>query len=146
MVSSFNSSTNNPIIRKLQAVLSLSDEERAAILALPLDQREVRARQEIVREGDRPTRSFVILEGVACAFKLTGEAKRQILAFHIAGDMPDCRACIWRRWTSALPPFQLAGSASFSTQRCVIYASATLGSRRRFGAKRWFTHRYSESG
>ncbi|WP_345946772.1 cyclic nucleotide-binding domain-containing protein [Bradyrhizobium sp. 166] len=79
MVSSFNSSTNNPIIRKLQTVLSLSDEERAAILALPLDQREVRARQEIVREGDRPTRSFVILEGVACAFKLTGEAKRQIL-------------------------------------------------------------------
>ncbi|MCK1547961.1 Crp/Fnr family transcriptional regulator [Bradyrhizobium sp. 177] len=92
MVSSFNSSTNNPIIRKLETVLSLSDEERAAILALPVEEREVRARQEIVREGDRPTRSFVILEGVACAFKLTGEAKRQILAFHIAGDMPDLQS------------------------------------------------------
>ncbi|WP_456648526.1 MULTISPECIES: hypothetical protein [unclassified Bradyrhizobium] len=140
MVSSFNSSTNNPIIRKPQTVLSLPDEERAAILVLPLDEREVRAHREILRGGDRPTRSFVILEGVACAFKLTGEAKRQILA------CPTYRAFIWRRWTSALAPFQLPGSASFSTPPCVIYASATLGLRLRFGAKRWFTRRYSESG
>jgi CRP-like cAMP-binding protein len=90
LVSSF--STNNAIIRKLQTILSLSDEERAAILALPVDQRELRAHQEIVCEGDRPTRSFVILEGVACASKLTGEAKRQILAFHITGDMPDLQS------------------------------------------------------
>lgn len=92
MVSSFRSSTNNPIIRKLQTILSLSDDERAAILALPVEERELHAHEEIVCEGDRPTRSFVILEGVAYAYKLTGEAKRQILAFHITGDMPDLQS------------------------------------------------------
>lgn len=92
MLSSFSSSTTNPIIRKLQTVLSLSDEERSGILGLPVDQRDLAAQQDLVREGDRPTRSFVILEGVACAFKITGEAKRQIIAFHISGDMPDLQS------------------------------------------------------
>lgn len=92
MVSPVDFSGTHPVIRKLEAVLPLSDEERKAILALPVDQRLIEAHQDIVREGDRPSRSFVILAGVACAFKLTGVAKRQILAFHIMGDMPDLQS------------------------------------------------------
>jgi len=92
LVSAFSSRTTNPLVRKLETVLSLSDDERTAILTLPFDEREVRARQDIVHEGDRPSRCFVILEGVTCAFKITGEAKRQILAFHIPGDVPDLQS------------------------------------------------------
>jgi CRP-like cAMP-binding protein len=92
VVSPLDFGGTHPLVRKLETVLSLSDDERRAILALPIDQRLIEAHQEIVREGDHPSRSFAVLEGVACAFKLTGEGKRQILAFHIAGDIPDLQS------------------------------------------------------
>jgi len=83
------SAERNPLLLKLESVLSLSEEERDAILALPIREQDIGPRQDIVREGERPTRCFAILDGVVCAFKTTGEAKRQIIAFHLTGDMPD---------------------------------------------------------
>ncbi|WP_348625763.1 hypothetical protein [Mesorhizobium sp. LNHC209A00] len=42
-----------------------------------------------MRHGDRPTHSFVILEGLVGSTKLTGERKRQITSFFVPGDIPD---------------------------------------------------------
>jgi CRP-like cAMP-binding protein len=50
------------------------------------------ADQDIVREGDRPTRSCLLLEGFACTYKVTGDGKRQIQSFHIPGDIPDLQS------------------------------------------------------
>src|SRR5215207_8227501 len=52
----------------------------------------LRADQDIVREGDRPTRSCLVLEGFTCIYKLTGEGKRQIMGFQIPGDIPDLQS------------------------------------------------------
>ena len=79
----------NPIIRKLQVIAALSPAERAAAAALPVQVVEMRADQDIIREGDRPTRCFAILAGLTCAYKVAAEGRRQIVGFHIAGDMPD---------------------------------------------------------
>jgi CRP-like cAMP-binding protein len=80
------------VIRKLESTFSLSDEEREAVLRLPLQVAEIRADQDVVREGDRPSRCFAILEGFTCTYKFTGTGKRQIMAFHIAGDIPDLQS------------------------------------------------------
>ena len=48
--------------------------------------------KDIVREGDRPTRSFVILSGFTCTYKVSQDGKRQIMTFGIAGDMPDLQS------------------------------------------------------
>ena len=53
---------------------------------------QIRADQDIVREGDRRESCFVLLEGVAAALKRTGTGKRQIMTFHIAGDIPDLQS------------------------------------------------------
>jgi CRP-like cAMP-binding protein len=53
---------------------------------------DLRADQDIVREGDRPTRSCALLEGFACTYKITEEGRRQITAFHISGDIPDLQS------------------------------------------------------
>ena len=82
----------HPIIVKLESILILTEEERAAILRLPMHVMQVRADQDIVREGDRPTRSFALLEGFACTYKTTDAGKRQITAFHIPGDIPDLQS------------------------------------------------------
>jgi CRP-like cAMP-binding protein len=81
-----------PLIRKLESVVKLSPEERNAIESLPVQQADIKADQDIVREGDRPSRSFLLLEGLVCTYKNTGEGKRQIVSFHIAGDMPDLQS------------------------------------------------------
>ncbi|WP_425311766.1 Crp/Fnr family transcriptional regulator [Microvirga massiliensis] len=83
---------HNPLVRKLESILALTDEERQALLALPMQVAVIRKDQDIVREGDRPSRSFVILSGFTCTYKASGEGRRQIVAFGIPGDMPDIQS------------------------------------------------------
>ena len=45
-----------------------------------------------MREGDRPSECCLIVAGFACRYKITAEGKRQILSFHIAGDIPDLQS------------------------------------------------------
>ena len=82
----------HPLIRKLESTFTLTDEERDALTNLPMQVMDLKADQDVVREGDRPTRSFTVLEGFACTFKIVGEGKRQIMAFHIPGDIPDLQS------------------------------------------------------
>jgi CRP-like cAMP-binding protein len=78
-----------PLIRKLDSITTLSGDDRAALLRLPMQVRDLRADQDIVREGDQPSQCCLILEGFAATYKLGPKGKRQIMAFHIPGDIPD---------------------------------------------------------
>ncbi len=77
------------LIAKLESIASLTPEERDALLALPMRVQEVRADQDVVREGDQPSQCTLVIEGFVCRFKFTDKGKRQIFAFHTPGDMPD---------------------------------------------------------
>jgi CRP-like cAMP-binding protein len=80
------------LIRKMASIVTLSDEERAALMRLPIQVQELRADQDIMREGDRPSRSCLLIEGFACRYSMTGEGKRQIYSFHIPGEIPDLQS------------------------------------------------------
>src|SRR3954454_10105853 len=82
----------HPLIRKMESIFSLSDEEKTALETMPMQVMNLRADQDIVREGDRPTRSCLLLVGFSCFFKLTGEGRRQIMAFNLPGDIPDLQS------------------------------------------------------
>ena len=83
----------HPLIRKFESQgLRLTDEELTSLLDMPMHVETLRADQDIVREGDRPTRSCLVLEGYAAMYKVTPTGKRQIVAFHIAGDIPDLQS------------------------------------------------------
>ena len=79
----------NPLIRSLERIGSLSDVERYVLDAAIMHTRQVRAGQDIVREGDRPPECGLILDGFACRYKLLSAGRRQIMAFHIVGDICD---------------------------------------------------------
>ncbi|HEX2242638.1 MAG TPA: Crp/Fnr family transcriptional regulator [Gammaproteobacteria bacterium] len=81
-----------PLIRKLESIAELSDDQRQAVLSLPLTIRKFDADQDIVRDGDRPSECCLIIEGFACRYKLNGEGRRQIMSFHIRGDIPDLQS------------------------------------------------------
>jgi CRP-like cAMP-binding protein len=80
------------LIRKLESIAPLGPEEKAALQRLPLRLRTVAADQDIVREGDTPSECCLLVEGFACRYNMTAEGKRQILSFHISGDIPDLQS------------------------------------------------------
>ena len=81
-----------PLIGKLESITTLSDEERTAIESLPIKVRSLKARQDIVRDGDTASHSCLVLEGWLCRYKIISDGKRQIFSFHIAGDIPDLQS------------------------------------------------------
>jgi len=87
----------NPLIRRLASVFTLTDDERHALQTLPMQVMAIKADQDIVREGDRPTRSCLLLSGFACTYKMTKDGKRQIVAFNLPGDIPDLQSLHLRR-------------------------------------------------
>jgi CRP-like cAMP-binding protein len=82
----------NPLLRKLESVASLSAEEKAAVLDLPITVRQMRADHDIVRERDRPSQCCLVLDGWLCRYKILETGTRQIFSFHIAGDIPDLQS------------------------------------------------------
>lgn len=80
------------LVRKLESIAPLAPDESAAVLRLPLRLKSLPARQDIVREGDVPSECCLVVEGFAYRYILTGEGKRQILSFHISGDVPDLQS------------------------------------------------------
>jgi CRP-like cAMP-binding protein len=82
----------NPLVRKLESVASLSAEEKAAVLDLPITVRQMRADHDIVRERDRPTQCCLVLDGWLCRYKILETGTRQIFSFHISGDIPDLQS------------------------------------------------------
>ena len=89
-------SASNPnstrLIRKLESIADLTDEEKAAVFDLPMHVRHVGADQDIVREGDRPSECCLVVDGFACSYKHTDEGKRQIMSFYVPGDIPDLQS------------------------------------------------------
>jgi CRP-like cAMP-binding protein len=80
------------LLRKLESIAPLTPEERATLLRLPLRLKTVATHQDIVCEGDSPSECCLIVEGFACRYNLTDGGRRQILSFHISGDIPDLQS------------------------------------------------------
>ncbi|MBX9932104.1 MAG: Crp/Fnr family transcriptional regulator [Methylobacterium sp.] len=80
------------LTRKLRSIDRVSTEEQRAVENLPFTKKRLEGGQDIVREKDQPTQCCLILDGWACRYKLLSEGKRQILSFHIAGDIPDLQS------------------------------------------------------
>ncbi|MCE8016264.1 Crp/Fnr family transcriptional regulator [Halomonas sp. MCCC 1A17488] len=85
------------LIRKWESVFSLSEEETQAIRDLPVHTMVFESNQDIVRIGDCPLHSFLVLKGFASSYKLTTVGDRQIMALHIPGDIPDLQNLYLKR-------------------------------------------------
>lgn len=83
------SNSEAPLVRRLRSIATLTAEDVEIVTALPMVIRSYEADRDIVRQGDRPSQSCLILEGTLATFKITGPGRRQIMSFHIPGDVPD---------------------------------------------------------
>lgn len=78
-----------PMLQKLQLWRPLDDVEQRALLALPYEIQELRPHDYIVRDGDRTTRSCLLICGLAYRQKVASRGARSILALHMRGDVVD---------------------------------------------------------
>ena len=81
----------NLLICKLEQFAALGQNDRRALdsIVATARARDVGADQDLVRDGDRPSECVLILEGFACRYKILPSGKRQIMSFHIPGDICD---------------------------------------------------------
>lgn len=77
------------LIRKLESIGELADEEREALAAIPVRIENLAADQDAVREGDVPSECCLLIDGFMHRYKLLSGGTRQILAVHTPGDIPD---------------------------------------------------------
>ena len=79
----------HPLLAEFARSVDLTDAEQAALSDLPFTTEHVLAGEGVAWAGDRPSHSFLILEGLLSTSKAVGDGEVQIMAFHIPGDMPD---------------------------------------------------------
>jgi CRP-like cAMP-binding protein len=85
-----------PLVSKLSKLAELSATDRAAILSLPFTTEDVRAGRYLIREGSTPERCCLLLRGFACRSKMSANGGRQIVSFHLQGDLLDVQHLLLR--------------------------------------------------
>lgn len=78
-----------PVLRKLQQWKKLDQLEREAVLALPHIIEHPQRGQYLVREGDKPSHSCLLVSGFAYRHKILADGSRSISAIHMRGDIVD---------------------------------------------------------
>ncbi len=112
------------LVRKLELWGPLDQDDRQAILALPFTRKTLAAYDYIVREGDRPMQSCLLLSGYAFRQKVVAEGLRQILAVQIPGDMVDLENSLLRSADHSVQALTAAEVAFIPADALMALASA----------------------
>jgi CRP-like cAMP-binding protein len=78
-----------PFLRKLELRDTLTEVEKRALLSCAADEVNYPAGSDLVREGDRPVHSLLVLEGFSTRYRDSPDGSRQITAIHVPGDFVD---------------------------------------------------------
>src|SRR3981189_3125266 len=90
------------LIRKLKEHSRLAAEDVAVINSLSHTVRELANSEDLIRQGDDPAVSAVVMSGMVARYHLLRNGRRQYLSFHMAGDMPDSQALFIDKMDHAL--------------------------------------------
>jgi CRP-like cAMP-binding protein len=80
---------HNRFVEKLCGFCHLGAAEIETLTEATGRERKVRAKHDLIREGDRPGPVFVVLEGWACRYKILPNGLRQVLGYLMPGDSCD---------------------------------------------------------
>jgi CRP-like cAMP-binding protein len=81
-----------PLIRKLKASGDLAPADIDVLKHVRITRRQLDNGEDLVRVGDRMGVSALVVEGMLCRNHVIGGGTRQIMSFHIEGDIPDLQS------------------------------------------------------
>lgn len=79
------------LIRHLCEHTALSADDIAEIRELTVTLRDLEPNEDFIRQGDAPEHSVLVVSGAVARYHLLGSGRRQYLAFHFTGDLPDAQ-------------------------------------------------------
>jgi CRP-like cAMP-binding protein len=82
---------------KLERLVPLDEEDRRRIAELPMTLRDVGSSHCLVREGRTADECCLLVSGFACRQKLAANGGRQIVSFHLPGDLLDLQHLLLER-------------------------------------------------
>jgi len=88
------SSFLDPVLRRWGRTVSLTDQDKEALSALPWTRRVYPRDAYLAREGEPTSICTVLLGGFAFRQKLVSDGARQIISFHIPGEFLDLQNCL----------------------------------------------------
>lgn len=106
------------LVAKLETRDVLSDAEKHVIATMLGDARTVPAGEDIVRDGDRPSQSTLLVDGFASRYKVLHGGERQLTAVHVPGDFVDLHSFLLKEMDHAV--------GALSTCRVATVPHATL--------------------
>jgi CRP-like cAMP-binding protein len=80
------------LIQKLHQRDRLTEQEKATLRRLPVQERSYAGGDVLVHFGDRPKTSNLLLEGFVCRYRDMNDGSRQIVAIHVPGDFVDLQS------------------------------------------------------
>ena len=82
---------------RLEQFAQLSQQDRQSLLATVSHTLELEPNTDLIRQDDRPTACYLVLDGMMCRYKNLQGGRRQILGFHLAGDFCDLNGPVMGR-------------------------------------------------
>ena len=105
------------LLRKLNAIHQLTDEEQSALLDALSPPRELGRGRDIVSDGSTPGQTTVMISGTACRYKTLPNGKRHILSFQFPGDMTDLYSYVLKRMDHAIGTLSTCTFAHISHEK-----------------------------
>jgi CRP-like cAMP-binding protein len=96
------SDVHSILVRKLKEHSRLTREDLGAIQSWRHKLRNLAAHEDLIRQGDDPDVSAVVVSGTVARYHLLPTGRRQYLSFHLAGDMPDSQALFIQKMDHAV--------------------------------------------
>lgn len=78
-----------PFFDRIRLRDTLGIEEQQALAEAARERVTFAADADLVTEGDRPVRSMLVTQGMACRYRLQAGGGRQLMAIHLPGDFVD---------------------------------------------------------
>jgi CRP-like cAMP-binding protein len=104
-------------MRKLELRDDVSVAERRALIACAADEAEYPAGTDLVREGDRPGTSLLLLEGFTTRYRDSPDGSRQIMAIHVPGDFVDLHSLLIKEMDHSVGALSHCRALRFPHQR-----------------------------
>jgi CRP-like cAMP-binding protein len=88
--------TLNTLFMRLESLCPVSPDVRDCVFELHGEVRHFEPGQEVVQDGERPNYCAMVLSGFVCRYKMLPAGTRQIMSFHLPGDIPDLQSLFLR--------------------------------------------------
>lgn len=85
---------DSPFVAKLAHGCVLTSADRSTLETIAAARRVVPPKEDIITEGDSPSDVHLVMEGIACRYKLLPSGQRQIMALLLPGDFCDLHVAI----------------------------------------------------